>query len=88
MQNKVTKQIIGVDQGFNWLAFILGGIYYPFKGMPGLGFFFWVLDLILALTTFGLGNLIVGLYRGADFKNVYMSHLLKRDFIAYTTTNS
>ena len=83
MQQKVTKQIVMIDEGFNWLACILGGIYYPFKGMPGIGLLFWVIDTVLIFTTFGIGNLIFAIFRGVDFSNQYIGSLKERGYEDY-----
>jgi hypothetical protein len=87
MRNNITGEIATIKTGFNWGVFFFGAIYYLVKGLTVRAIVAFIIDPILAICTLGIGNLFLGVHRGANWKNHYSDHLTKNDFVVYERAN-
>lgn len=54
-----------VKDGFNWLVFFFGPLWYLFNSMFGKGIFWILLAVFVGGYTFGIGGMIVWIIAGA-----------------------
>lgn len=78
-----------VKEGFNWLVFFFGPIWYLFNGMVGQGVAWLVVAILLSSFTLGIGGLIIWIIAGAkangEKEKKYLSNGWK--FIGYDEQN-
>lgn len=54
-----------VKDGFNWVVFLFGPLWYLFNGMVGRGIAWLLVAILAGVVTLGIGGIIVWIIAGA-----------------------
>lgn len=63
-ENPNTGQQESIKEGFNWLVFLFGPIWYFFNGMVGQGLGWLFVAFLVGSFTMGIGGLVVWILAG------------------------
>ena len=70
-----------VKDGFNWLVFFFGPLWYLFNGFIGQGLAWLLVAMLAAFPTFGIGGLIVWIIAGAKANEAKEKAFLHKGWI-------
>lgn len=63
-ENPVNGYRERVKDGFNWVVLFFGPLWYFFNGLPGKGFGWFLVAVLVGAFTFGFGAIVVWLIAG------------------------
>lgn len=84
-QNPVNGHTEKVKEGFNWVVFLFGPIWYLFNNMVGKGLAWLIVAIIAGYLTFGIGAIIVWIVAGSKANKDKENHYLQMgwNFVGY-----